>query len=233
LLDSETFQGIPGINLDLKKKQYLRENKIPTFIYERVPQSNREDIRELLDEVGLEYLDHLEWLIRTDKIYAGDNLRAEAFQAPKTSYEITNVNHGDFFKLEQVDNISADNFMIIRFVLEVITKGAILKTKDFVVDDKNRKILYELVYSLYKNEVKRRKRKQKNGILKAQKNNNYRGRKRIEVSLPLLAELTEKLDKKEIIISEAMKILGLKSRSTFYRRVKEFKESQKNSQKLE
>lgn len=31
------FQGIPGLNLDLKKEIYVRENKTPTFIYERTP----------------------------------------------------------------------------------------------------------------------------------------------------------------------------------------------------
>ncbi len=37
LLDSNLFQGIPGLNLDLKKEVYVRENILPTFISERVP----------------------------------------------------------------------------------------------------------------------------------------------------------------------------------------------------
>ncbi len=226
LLEAETFQGIPGINLGLKKKQYVRKNKIPTFIYERVPQANREDLWELLDEVGLEYLDHLEWLIRTDKIYAGDNLRVFAFQSPKTSCEIDNVNHGDVFTLKQLANISADNFKILKFILEVITKGAFLKTENFEVDDNNRKSLYTFVYLLYENEIKRRKRKQRNGISNSKEDKKYLGRKRIEVSLPLLDELINKLDRKEITVSEAMNILGLNSRSTFNRRVKELRASQ-------
>lgn len=43
LLDSKYFQGISGLNLDLKKQEYIRKNIIPTFISERVPQKNRED----------------------------------------------------------------------------------------------------------------------------------------------------------------------------------------------
>ena len=37
LISSWYFQGIPGLNLDLKKEEYIRENRVPVFISERVP----------------------------------------------------------------------------------------------------------------------------------------------------------------------------------------------------
>ena len=43
LLESEDFQGILGLNLDLKKDSYVRKNIIPIFISERTPGKNRED----------------------------------------------------------------------------------------------------------------------------------------------------------------------------------------------
>ena len=32
LLDAKDFQGIPGLDLDLKKERYIRENIVPVFI---------------------------------------------------------------------------------------------------------------------------------------------------------------------------------------------------------
>ena len=39
LLDTSLFQGIPGIDLDLRKEEYIRKNAVPTFISERAPAS--------------------------------------------------------------------------------------------------------------------------------------------------------------------------------------------------
>ncbi len=73
LLDSNLFQGIPGLNLDLKKEVYVRENILPTFISERVPSKNREDLYDLLKSVNLTYIDPIEYLCRTTYKYFGDN----------------------------------------------------------------------------------------------------------------------------------------------------------------
>lgn len=224
LLDSKTFQGIPGINIDLKKKEYVRKNKIPTFIYERTPQKNREDLWDLLDEVGLEYLDHLEWLIRTDKTYTGDSFTVEAFNLPKEARVIDDVACGDTFLFNEVSDISADNFKVIKFILEVITKGSFLKVGDYHIDDSNRKSQHALIYSLFYNEIKRRSRKQRSGIEKAQQDKKYSGRKKINVSVPLFHELSEKIDRNEITVDAAAEALHI-SRRTFYRRLKELNKS--------
>ena len=65
-LSARVFQGIPGIDMDLRLEHYYRVNYEPVFITERTPGRNREDLWELLDSVGLDYYDRLEWLIRTD-----------------------------------------------------------------------------------------------------------------------------------------------------------------------
>ncbi|MCK5732313.1 MAG: recombinase family protein, partial [Tenericutes bacterium] len=56
LCNASFFQGIPGLKLELRKYEYIRQNKTPTFIYERTPQENREDLWHLLDEVEMNYL---------------------------------------------------------------------------------------------------------------------------------------------------------------------------------
>jgi hypothetical protein len=52
-------------------------NYVPVFITERTPGPSREDLWELLESVGLDYYDRLEWLIRTDLRAAIDNLIVE------------------------------------------------------------------------------------------------------------------------------------------------------------
>lgn len=229
LLDSTVFQGIPGLNLELKKESYIRKNKIPTFIYERTPQKNREDLWDLLDEVNLEYLDHLEWLIRTNKTYTGDNFVVEAYHEPKILYNITSPNYGDKYILSNIVDISTDNFKLLKFLLNIITIGASLKSNNLLIDNSNRKSMFNLVYILFKNEFLKNKKKQALGIQKAKKNNKYTGRNKINVSLPLLEEIIEKRERKEITLEEAMDELSIKSKSTLYRRIKEFKDSQNNN----
>ena len=73
-LPASVFQGFPGIDLELRLKHYYRVNYIPTFIAERTPAENREDLWELLEAVGLTYYDRFEWLLRTSMRAANDNL---------------------------------------------------------------------------------------------------------------------------------------------------------------
>lgn len=84
LTDTSFFQGIPGLNLDLRRKQYVRANRV-CFISERVPQPNRVDYYELLEEVGMTYMDPIHYLIRTDKVYFGDRLYMIPNQEKKTA----------------------------------------------------------------------------------------------------------------------------------------------------
>ena len=74
LLDASLFQGIPGLDLDKGKDEYVRKNVVPTFISERAPGSNREELWRLLADCDMEYLNQLEWLTRTDTQYGGDRL---------------------------------------------------------------------------------------------------------------------------------------------------------------
>ena len=67
-LPASVFQGIPGIDMDLRLERYYRVNYIPTFIAERTPSESREDLWELLTSVGLDYYDRFEWLLRTTPV---------------------------------------------------------------------------------------------------------------------------------------------------------------------
>ena len=77
VLSPKVFQGIPGIDMELRLEHYYRVNYVPVFITERTPGESREDLWELLESVGLDYYDRLEWLIRTNLRAAIDNLIVE------------------------------------------------------------------------------------------------------------------------------------------------------------
>ena len=77
------FQGIPGLDMSMRLERYYRVNMMPYFISERTPSEKREDLWELLEEVGLDYYDRFEWLLRTNMRCGTDNLiveRADAAQ---------------------------------------------------------------------------------------------------------------------------------------------------------
>jgi len=217
------FQGIPGLNLDLKKEMYIRENKTPTFIYERTPQENREDLWELLEEVNMDYLDKLEWLIRTDKVYTGDQLRVKRYTTPTTKNNLNNIVHGDVVRIKTIDEYCKTTFEKLKTLLTIITTGANLEADDMTIHPGNREAVYKIVYNLYMTEYLKRKEKQKKGIQQAKQNNVYKGRKKIHVSKPKLEEVITRMNRKEITAKEAADILGLGSLSTLYRRIKEFK----------
>ena len=64
LLDYDLFDGIPGLDLSLKKEKYTRKNIIPVFISERSPGKNRENLYELLHDCNMNYYNDLYTLLR-------------------------------------------------------------------------------------------------------------------------------------------------------------------------
>lgn len=220
-LSSNFFQGIPGLNLNLRKKTYTRKNVTPTFIYERVPQKNREDLWDLLSEVNLDYYNPLEWLIRTDKIYTGDSLSVGPYFEPMNKNKIDDINPYDKFKVNDVIHIDKTNFLRLKKLLEITVKNAYLEAGDFIITDENRKLIYSLIYPIYIQELASRKNVQRVGIIKNKIK--FKGRMKIKISLPKLVEIMSDYEKNAITKSDAMEKLGIKSPATFYRRLKEFK----------
>ena len=108
LLGDDIFQGIPGLDLDLRKKEYIRRNRVPVFISERTPSKNRENLIELLDACGMDYLNRLEWLIRTDTRYAGDSLYVCRWEDEMVDYQNAMIT-GD--QAAQLLGISRSTFM--------------------------------------------------------------------------------------------------------------------------
>lgn len=213
LLGPKDFQGIPGLNLDLKKEVYRRENIIPVFISERTPSKNREDLYDLLQAIGMDYLNQLEWLIRTDTRYSGDNFYVER---PK---EIPNLTISSF---NELGNRSA---VICQKILEVLCYGGEIHTPTFVINDENRKEYYDLLMALYKTEKTYLNSRRKEGIKEGAEKGNYKGRKRIKMSVPFAHQVFYDYEQKKISSKEGAKKLGI-SNSTFLRRYREYKKEE-------
>jgi len=203
LLDSYYFQGIPGINLDLKKEVYIRENRIPTFISERVPQKNREDYYELLEKVNMEYMDPILYLIRTTKKYSGDNLYVVPFEEKITIC---------------LDEYKTND--ITREIIKNICLGNNIEYKNQLINDENRKEFHDLFLGIYSVTYNSNKAKQKEGIEKAKKDGKYIGRKPISVDKLRFLELLDEVNNKKITSKEAANKLGI-SIDKYYRLRKE------------
>lgn len=200
LLDSNIFQGIPGINIDLKKEEYVRENIMPVFISERVPSEKREDYYELLQEVNMDYMNPIEYLIRTKKRYSGDKLYVIPYE---------NKENIILEKIEGKNNISG----IIKIILDNIASGNKIILNGSLIEGNE---AFKILIHLYKKSLSSAKENQKAGIEEAKKNGKYNGRKPIIVEEIKFKSMLEKVNNKEISSKEAAKNLGI-SIDKYYR----------------
>ena len=226
-LPASVFQGIPGIDMELRLKDYYRVNYIPTFIAERTPSENREDLWELLESVELDYYDRFEWLLRTKMRAANDNLIVERRRIEETVGEfasgiISGLQYGDKIIVESMEAISdttaglADGmFRIITSGIDVVTEGG-----QILVDSMTRAAM--IPYIVTQRIMSRRERiaNQQAGIEQAKKEGKYAGRKPISVDENLLRQVAREFDEGIITIDEAMKRTKIHSRSTFYRKLR-------------
>lgn len=208
LLDSKDFQGIPGLDMDLKKESYVRKNVIPVFISERAPGRNREDLWKLLKECDMQYLNQLEWLIRTNTRYSGDKLFV---QRPEDKT----------LETEAINNLGNRSAVICRKVLEVICYGDDVISPTLTVNDKNRKQYYDLLMALYSTERKFLDSHRSKGIKKSAKKGNYKGRVKIRIDKLVAQEIFLDYQNKKINSTEAARLLEI-SKSTFLRRYREY-----------
>jgi hypothetical protein len=211
LLAPPVFQGIPGLDLSLRKPEYRRDGAVPVFISERAPNRNREDLVDLLGKVGMKYLNQLEWLMRTDLRYSGDGLYV---RRPGNGEEKRCVS----FKESVVPERAR---VLCRRLLTVICQGDDVTANGYSIDDANRKEFHSLLISLYRNEVNSLRSKRIEGIRSSAAKGKYRGRQRIRVDEPKALEIFGRFRKGTISEAEALERLAF-SRSTFYRRLKDF-----------
>lgn len=230
-LPASIFQGIPGVDMELRLKDYYRVNYIPTFISERTPSESREDLWELLESVGLDYYDRFEWLLRTNMRAANDNLIVERRRLQETveqfaSGVVSGLQYGDKVIVESLEAIADTTAGFADGMFDIVTRGVdvITQSGQVLVDAVTRAAMLPYMITQRIISCRERTANRREGIEKAKKNGKYTGRKPIEVDENILRQVDKELDEGLISVEEAMRRTKITSRSTFYRKLKKLQE---------
>ena len=199
MLSPPLYQGIPGLDLELRREEYVRKDMVPCFISERTPGENRIDLPELLKGVGMDHLNRLEWLIRTNLQYFGDPFYAVRYEEPRT--------------IDMSDKIATFRNSAIAILKEICAGNTVI-LKDMTIDQSNKTQIYFLLRDLLTADGLALKRMRKDGELPGL------GRKRKEISLKNLREAEYRMEKGFMTAQQAADSLGI-SRATFFRKLKE------------
>lgn len=231
-LPASIFQGIPGLDMSLRLERYYRVNMTPYFISERTPSEGREDLWELLDEVGLDYYDRFEWLLRSNMRCGTDNLIVERAEEPRRiifeSIDLLPVNlqPNDCVSIKGLHSIATTSHQLRQYLLQILRSGAQLwdESEDCIISESESSMLMKLLMLQESLDNKRNKERHSEGVARAKSAGKYTGRKKLSVDPNLFDWIAADFDKKRISEDEALRRLGI-SRSTFYRRLKERKQS--------
>lgn len=80
------MSGIPGINIDLRKEEYIR-NYTPVFVTQRMPPENNEFTPKMLRELKLDAYDPFEIMCRTHGICGNNSLYVSRFKERTFTFE--------------------------------------------------------------------------------------------------------------------------------------------------
>lgn len=228
-LPASIFQGIPGLDMSLRLERYYRVNMTPYFISERTPSESREDLWDLLEDVGLDYYDRFEWLLRTNMRCGTDNLiveRAEAVRhIPFESIESLphNLQPSDCVTIKGLQSVATTNDQLRKNLLQILRSGAKIwdESEARQLSKEECSLLLNLLMLQESMESKQRKQRHQDGVNRAKSDGKYAGRKKIAVDQNLLCQVAKDFRERKITEDEAMTRVGIASRSTFYRRLKE------------
>lgn len=229
-LPANVFQGIPGIDMALRLERYYRVNYIPTFIAERTPSENREDLWELLASVGLDYYDRFEWLLRTPMRSANDNLIVERRRIFKVTESLkgnvlSSLQYGDSVIVDSLDSVADTTAGFSDGIFTAVTNGVDIISQDgrILIDRTTRASMLPIVIAQRLIEHRERALKQRNGISKAKAAGKYTGRRPIAVDENVLRQVVKEMKEGLITVEEAMQRTKINSKSTFYRKVRALK----------
>ncbi len=226
------FQGIPGIDMDLRREAYYRVNMTPTFISMRTPSESRENVRELMRLVGLDYYDRFEWLLRSEMRCGDDNLLV--VRKPTDNLRIQsleqarnrNLHPSDVVEIDGFSDIPSSNSKLIEDLFCLLQSGVqiYIRSEHRYIDDNERMTMLYLLRNMLECIDRNNRTRREEGIEEAKRNGRYTGRKPIEVDEQLLKQIAIAFLNNRISEQEAMNKLGINSRSTFYRKIKMFRE---------
>ena len=222
------FQGISGIDMEIRRGVYYRVNMTPAFISMRTPSESREDVRELMANAGLDYYDRFEWLLRTEMRCGDDNLivvrkplRDVTFKGLQQTRG-RNLHPGDIVEIDSLSDFQSTNSRLVEDIYQFLQSGVgvYLKNEGRFIEESERKAMILLLKNMLVCMDRNNRNNREKGILNAKKNGRYTGRKPIQIDLKVLKQVANDFENKNITEQEAMKRLNISSRSTFYRKLK-------------
>ena len=226
------FQGIPGINMDLRREAYYRVNMTPAFISMRTPSESRDNVRELMRSVGLDYYDRFEWLLRSEMRCGDDNLlvvrkpmdnlRIQNFEQVSNRYFHSN----DIIEIDNLSDIQSSNAKLVEVLFSLLHSGVqiYIRSESRYIDDNERRTMLYLLRNMLECIDHNNRNRREEGIEEAKRNKRYTGRKPIKVDDQLLKQVAITFLNNRISEKEAMSKLKINSRSTFYRKIRKFRE---------
>ncbi|MFK5883864.1 MAG: hypothetical protein QM489_05910 [Candidatus Izemoplasma sp.] len=191
---------IPGINLELRKEKYYRVNLVPIFISDRTFPKSRIEARKLLKERNLNYYSPMLWLMDSSYTYTGDSLLLKSEEFYKNLVDIKD---------------SKNIYRHILYALQKLGTRNAFSIDNLVVDDENRTILLQVYMNQYKLVEHTYYSKLKGNT----------GRSKTKIPIVLMKEVVFLYEKKIISLKEAMERIDVKSESTFFRRLKEYRKN--------
>lgn len=226
-LPQKMSQGIPGIDLEKRKQFYYRVNKTPSFIKERTMGEDRENLKEELDKVCMSEYNPLEWLIRTDSEYSGDNLIVERYRMPR---KITKINYNDLMygdTINDLEELDKDVYVRGNQLLLIIGSGVIIDDAELCINEKNRMGALQLLINQYDTVNKPAKEVKKDKLIWQEKSSRS-GRRKDIIDDFVMEEIIKELELKIINESEAMRLMNVNTLSTLQRRIREYKKEKNN-----
>lgn len=208
LLGPPEFQGVPGFDLDAHKDVYVRENITPTFVSERAPSENREGLWQMLEDAGMDHLDKIEWLVRTDTHYIGDSLYVRAIDEAGSAADVP-------AELPKAINDAQNSLVAELAILRRLSSGEPVELDGRELGTEARRALHATLRALLEKSYAYREARRK-----ASGRGAHAGRKRKAVDGLLLAETLDMYEKGMLNPREAAMRLDV-SQATFFRRLKE------------
>jgi len=196
VLEVFPYLGIPGLELSLRKNQYIRENIEPVFVSMRIVPKNRANLNEELKGLCLTYYNPFLLLLDSKYSCPGDSLYLKS---------------DSFFKeLLNTNNNKSNLYDSIKHTLQKIAAKENFKYGDLEINDETRNTSLKIFINLYQ------------GVLKYYKEKlSIKGRPKKAVSLIILQELYKQYKLGIISFSDLLRRTNISSRSTLYRRLKE------------
>jgi len=232
-LPGSVFRGLAGMDLAGRLPSYCRSNTVPLFISERVPCSSRPDLLELFPMEPPDADTMFAWLLKTEGRLGGDNLTMEAVTGGRqvlytgpAEIRAEQLSPLDTVLLPDLQDMASSNVDFRRSMMHILASGADVELAGEArqLSEEERCTMLRLLLLQEGLDKSYRHRQRREGINAAKASGKYTGRKRIPVDSELLTQIANSHAQGKVSTADAMKSLGIPSRSTFYRRLREVRE---------